>query len=168
MSGLARTVLIGAGAGLLASYAMEQAQAALQRWHEAGGDTPPSTNDAPATEQAADLASELVIGAPIPKPQQASAGRVTHYVTGAGLGVLYAVGASRYRGMTSGFGLLYALAVSLLLDEGLVPALKLSPAPAAVPLTSHMDGLAAHAVFGLTLEAARATFDTLTPAHRAA
>lgn len=159
-----RTVLIGAGAGLVAAYAMERAQAALSKAHEASGDKLGPSGDAPATENAADLVTKLASGRPVPEPQKAKAGRLVHYATGATLGVVYATAAaSRLRGFTAGFGLLYGLVVSLVLDEGLVPALRLSPPPTETSVTGHMDGLAAHAVFGVTLEATRLALDKMLP-----
>ncbi|HEX8232515.1 MAG TPA: DUF1440 domain-containing protein [Caulobacteraceae bacterium] len=159
-SSLAADLALGAFTGLLAAWVMEQAQTALSKpkqklsdWldpEEAeGGD------ESPATEQAADRAVMATTGEPLPEPARAPGGTAVHYATGAGLGVLYALLARRWSAVTAGFGVGYGLAVALVLDETIVPALRLAPPPHKTPPSTHLYGLAAHAVFGAALEGSR-------------
>ena len=93
-------------------------------------------------------------GDPVPEPHRHAAGLAVHYATGAGLGVLYTLAGRWLPDVRAGFGTAYGAAVSALLDEGLVPALGLAPPPGDVPLADHAEGVAAHLVFGVALEAA--------------
>ncbi len=145
-----RTVLVGAASGAFASWVMEQAQAQLAKVPlDAGG------GDKPSTVEAADRAALAATGAPVPGPQRKQAGRAVHYAMGTTLGVAYALLAERRPVVSAGFGSLYGLAVSALLDEGAAPALKLSPPPTQTPPWGHAYGLLAHVVFGLALETGR-------------
>lgn len=156
-----RAVLLGAGAGLAASWVMEQAKAIFQKLRKSEGDD--QGGGEPSTEKLADRLSSAVAGHPVPDAEKARAGALVHYTTGASLGALYGIASERSRTVTAGFGLLYGLAAELVLDMGVVSALKLAPPPSETPGSTRVDATAAHAVFGLTLESVRRTLDTLLP-----
>ena len=153
MSRALRLLVLGAAAGVAAAWVMETTQSALTRISEKSGE--PRSPETPATVKAANAMSKLTRGVPVPKAEQAAAGRKVHYATGAALGAVYMLIADRYSFITSGFGNLFGVAVSLLMDETLVPALKLSPPAGDVRLSRHLQGIAAHMSFGSVLEGAR-------------
>jgi putative membrane protein len=141
MSRSLRLLALGAIGGLIAAWAMEESQKAIAQAAQAAGATPPSGE--PATVKA--------------DAKREDAGRMVHYATGAGLGVVYTLLADVLPGITAGFGGLFGLAVSLGLDEAAVPALGLSPPASHVPAERHAEGIGAHIIYGAALEAARRT-----------
>ena len=144
-------LLAGVAAGLVASAAMAAFQAQAQKLLPDSG-----SNDDPATVKAADVASEAVIGDPVPQPYREPAGQAVHYIAGAVIGGIYGV-LNEYRPeASSGFGSAYGIATAALLDEAAVPAAGLGPAPAETPLASHAYGAASHLVYGWVLEGVRA------------
>lgn len=91
-------------------------------------------------------------------------GKAVHFGTGMAWGPVYGL-LQRHAGLRPvGAGLATGAAMSLVLDEGLVPALGLSAPNGDYPLPTHVRGLAAHLVFGaaaaLTAEAAYRLTDT--------
>ena len=123
------------------------------------GETPDSGGGEPATEKAADTASLLLSGAPLPAPEKPRAGQLVHYGFGAGLGMAYGIVGEHWPGVTTGFGTLFGLGVALAANEMLVPATGLGPSPAETPLTTHAYALASHLVFGVALEGTRRVLD---------
>lgn len=142
----------GIAAGLVASAAMAafQAQAHKLLPDQGGGD------EDPATVKAADAASEIVTGDPVPEEYRAQAGQVVHYLVGGVLGGIYGVLAEYKPEASAGFGTAYGIATSALLDEGAVSAAGLAPAPTETSLVTHMYGTASHLVYGWVLESVRA------------
>lgn len=155
MSRTSRLILVGAAAGLFASWAMEQSQRGLYKVVKSAG--LPKPNRDPSTVKAADMISEAITGHPVEGPKRKPAGRAIHYVTGAGLGVVYTLIAERIPLITAGFGGLYGLLVSAVLDEMIVPEAGLAPPADQAPLDQHAQGIAAHVAFGSALETARRT-----------
>lgn len=150
MTSFAKTLAAGIAGGLVASLAMNLFQGVAAPVFGQGG-----SNDDPATVKAADGVKQLVTGDTVTQRHRETAGNVVHYVTGAVLGVGYALAARRWPQTTAGFGLAYGIGVATLLDDAAVPAFGWGPAPADTPPATHAYGLASHAVFGLTLEATR-------------
>ena len=147
---LTRTLVGGLVGGLVASAAMTGSQLILARAAEAaGGDT----DREPTGQTMADVVSKAATGDPVPDGARDAAGKAVHFATGAGLGALYTLAARWLPEVRAGYGTAYGAAVSAVLDEGLVAALGLAPPPGEVPLADHAEGLAAHVVFGLALEA---------------
>jgi putative membrane protein len=155
MSRSLRLLALGAIGGLIAAWAMEESQKAIAQAAQAAGATPPSGE--PATVKAADRVAIAFTGHPVADAKREDAGRMVHYATGAGLGVVYTLLADVLPGITAGFGGLFGLAVSLGLDEAAVPALGLSPPASHVPAERHAEGIGAHIIYGAALEAARRT-----------
>ncbi|WP_066798637.1 DUF1440 domain-containing protein [Sphingomonas soli] len=144
-------LVAGVAAGLVASAAMAafQAQAKKLLPDDEGGDDP-------ATVKAADKLGEAVTGKPVPEPLRETSGQAAHYVTGAVLGGIYGV-LTEYRSEASaGFGSAYGVITSALIDETLVPAADLGPAPQETPLATHAHGAMSHLVYGWVLEGVRA------------
>jgi uncharacterized membrane protein YagU involved in acid resistance len=143
-------LLAGVAAGLVASAAMVVFQAQAQKL------LPDPDEDDPATVKAADAASEAVIGDPVPEPYREPAGQMVHYVAGAVIGGIYGVLTEYRPEARSGFGGAYGIATAALLDEAVVPAVGLAPAPEDTPLAAHAYGAASHLVYGWVLEGIRA------------
>jgi uncharacterized membrane protein YagU involved in acid resistance len=142
-------LLAGVAAGLVASAAMAAFQAQAQKLLPDDGD------EDPATVKAADVASEAVIGDPVPEPYREQAGQMVHYITGAVIGGIYGVLTEYRPEARSGFGGAYGIATAALLDEVAVPAAGLGPAPEETPLEEHAYGAASHLVYGVVLEGVR-------------
>lgn len=148
---LAKGVVAGFAAGLVASLAMDLFQrAASSLQSDEGG-----TDEDPATVKAANAVARQVTGRSVPRSAKPAAGEAVHYATGAGLGVLYGGLAELAPVTTAGAGAGYAVATWAALDEGAVPALGWGPKATETPLSSHAYGLASHLVYGVTLELAR-------------
>lgn len=145
--------LVGAASGLLASWLMEQAQArvlahagsaaTLARERAAQGELEP------ATIRTAARAARL-LGRPLPDDRRAAAGEFVHYATGAAFGALFGVAGRRVGVPALLGGALFGVAVWLLNDELVVPALGLAKAPWRYPPSTHAKALAAHLVYGAT------------------
>lgn len=143
-------LFVGIAAGLVASAAMAAFQnQASKLLPQDGGD------EDPATVKAADVASEAVVGDPVPEPYREQAGQAVHYIVGGVLGGIYGVITEYRPELRSGFGSAYGIATSALLDEAAVPAAGLGPTPAETPLATHAYGAASHLVFGVVLEGVR-------------
>ena len=146
-----RGALAGLAAGLVAAFAMSQAQklfAAIGPDQGSGG--------SPATVKAANRVKRTATGRSIATKDKAAAGQAVHYATGAALGIAYGLAAEYRPEVTKGYGALFGAATSLLLDEAIIPAVGLGEPPLEVPLSSHVFGLASHFVFGFAAEGTRA------------
>lgn len=160
----------GAIGGLVASWVMEEFQVAWMKvsesTHQNGSDKTSSADNEkqsqsdeeeqePATVKAAEMVSENLFGHHLAKDEKKLAGDVVHYATGGGSGAVYGVAAELIPEVTAGAGLAFGTAVWLIVDEGAVPLLKLSKAPTAYPVSTHVYALASHFVYGLTTEVVR-------------
>lgn len=141
----------GIAAGLAASAAMAAFQSLAAK--PFGQD---QSDDDPATVKAADKVAVAVQGNKVPDDYREQAGQAVHYLTGAALGGLYGVLAEYEPRASAGFGSVYGLATSALLDEAAVPAVGLGSAPWDTPLATHAYGISAHLVYGIALEGVRA------------
>jgi hypothetical protein len=146
---LLKGAAVGLAAGLIASLAMNQFQAAVASL-SSGED-----KGEPSTEKAADRISRAVKGEPLADERKAAAGNLVHYALGAALGVAYGLAAEVRPGITAGFGTAFGAGVAALLDEAAVPAAGLAPPPSDVPAVTHVYALVSHLVFGVTAEASR-------------
>lgn len=80
-----------------------------------------------------------------------------HYGLGTGWGVVYAVLRAAVGLRPFVAGLLTGASLSLIVDDGLTPALGFSAPNSAYPLATHVRGFAAHIVYGLGTMAAAET-----------
>ena len=146
-------VIAGALGGLTASWIMTRFQGLLA---QAFGQTEPHEGqDEDATVKTARKISSGVLNHDLSAEEKETAGPIVHYAYGTGIGALYGGLAQRKRITTSGFGSAYGAAVWALGDEVAVPALGLGRKPAETPIAQHFQMLAAHVVYGLTLEGVR-------------
>lgn len=147
--------IAGALGGLAGSWVMNQFQSALASKQPKPQPSEPEQEAEDATMKTADRITQSVAGHGLSKEQKKAAGPFVHYVYGAGIGALYGGASARFRPARAGFGLAYGTAAWALGDEVAIPALKLGKGPAETPLSQHLQALAAHLVYGATLEGMR-------------
>ncbi|WP_174296896.1 DUF1440 domain-containing protein [Sphingomonas bacterium] len=140
---VARGIVSGAIAGAVASFAMDRLQAATSSLLPSG-----SSEDEPATEQAADAVAKAATGHEISGAAKPLAGQSVHYALGIGLGMAYGIAAEFRPSVTAGYGTAFGLGTATLLDEAAVPAVGLGDAPWKAPLSTTLYGYASHLVFG--------------------
>jgi putative membrane protein len=147
----------GVAGGILASFLMEQFQAAWSAAAEAmssakkrGGRSPD-----PATVKAANAISEKITGRKIPKDYKPIAGEAVHYGMGASSAAIYGVLAEVAPIVTAGAGAAFGTGVWLLADEVAVPAAGLSRPVKEIPIATHLYALASHLVYGWVTETVR-------------
>jgi hypothetical protein len=75
-------------------------------------------------------------------------GSAVHWALGIGAGAAYAVLRRRFQRLGTAAGTAFGTAFWAFLDEGLVPALGLTPGPNAFPWQAHARGLVGHLTFG--------------------
>ncbi len=150
-------LLSGMAGGILASFLMEQFQAAWSAASEAvqsskkrGGRKPD-----PATVKAANLIAEKVTGRKVPADYKPLAGEAVHYGVGATSAAVYGVMAEVVPIVTIGNGVGFGTGVWLLADEMAVPAAGLSKPAREIPITTHVYALASHLVYGWITETVR-------------
>lgn len=167
---LLKGTVAGLVGGLVASWAMNQFQAAwskaaegfekphgAQSMQPSGGgsvDSPHEDQD-DATVKAARAISEGVFGHELKESEKKPAGAAVHYAFGSATGGLYGAAAELIPEVTTGLGLPFGVAFWAVADEGAVPLLGLSKGPSEYPLSTHAYALASHLVYGLTTEVTR-------------
>lgn len=154
---LFKGVIAGVAGGLLASFLMEQFQAA---WSAAAEAIHPSKKQPgrpadPTTVKAANALSEKITGRKIPRKYKPAAGEAVHYGMGAGSAAVYGALAEVAPIVTAGDGLGFGAGVWMLVDEMAVPAAGLSKSPREIPLTTHLYALVSHLVYGWITETVR-------------
>jgi predicted cobalt transporter CbtA len=147
--------LLGAASGLAASWAMAKAQERLarmgdreieERERQAQGELEPTT-----VRIAKSLARDA--GTSIPEDRIGVASGAVHYAMGAGFGVLFGVLVRRVPAPALAGGVLWGIAIWLVGDEALAPALGLSRRPWDYPPSMHAKALASHLVYGVVADA---------------
>lgn len=98
--------------------------------------------------------SQRVLGVDLDEGQQQQAGMAFHYLAGVSWAPVYQQLRRRTRLGPLGAGLATGASQSLLLDEVVTPGLGASAPNRAYPLSTHLRGLVAHLVFGLSVAAA--------------
>jgi Protein of unknown function (DUF1440) len=154
---LMKGLLAGVAGGLLASYLMEQFQAAWSATSEAMGSSKKrgGRKADPTTVKAANVISEKVTGHKLPGNYKSIAGEAMHYGMGASSAAVYGVLAEVAPIVTIGNGVGFGTGVWVLADELAVPAVGLSKPPKEIPLTIHLYALASHLVYGWITETVR-------------
>ena len=104
------------------------------------------------------LANAISVGTSGQEPSEREkeiAGTAFHYAMGITSGALYGVAAESIPAIRVGVGVPFGVAVWLIADEGIVPAVGLSKSPKEYPPAIHAYALASHLVFGFTTELVR-------------
>ncbi len=166
-------LVAGLAAGLVASWTMNQFQAAWTRVTEgfekphgaqsmqpSEGGTPdqsqePKDEQDDATVKTAKAISEGIFGHKLTKSEKKPAGAVVHYAFGTATGGLYGAMAEVAPQVTVGAGIPFGAVFWAVADETAVPLLGLAKGPTAYPLSTHAYALASHLVYGLTAELSR-------------
>ena len=165
-------VVAGLAAGLVASWTMNQFQAAwaklagasekphgaqsMQPSEGSTGDQAQDTNNPDdATVKAAEAISEHVFGHELQENEKRPAGAAVHYFFGIATGGLYGALAEISPQVTTGAGLPFGAVFWLAADEVTVPLLGLSKGPTEYPLSTHAYAFASHLLYGVTTEFSR-------------
>lgn len=169
---IAKGVLAGLAAGFVASWTMNQFQAAwtsikgngekphgaqaMQPAHGSSGDQTQDVKEQDdATVETAKVISRAVFDHELQECEKKPAGAVVHYAFGTVTGGLYGALAEVSPKVTTAAGLPFGAAFWLIADEISVPLLGLSKGPKEYPVSTHVYALASHLVYGLTAEFSR-------------
>lgn len=165
-------IVAGLAGGFIASWTMNQFQAAWTRMSEnnekphgaqsmqpSQGSTGDQGEDMKeqddATVETAKAISRGVFGHELQESEKKPAGAVVHYAFGTATGGLYGALAEVSPQVTVGAGLPFGAAFWLIADEVSVPLLGLSKGPTEYPVSTHVYALASHLVYGMTAEVSR-------------
>ena len=165
-------VVAGMAAGFVASWTMNQFQAAWTRAagggeksHGAqsaqpsegsqGDQSEDSKEQDDATVETAKVISKNVFGHELQESEKEPAGAAVHYAFGTATGGLYGALAEVSPQVTMAAGLPFGAAFWLIADEVAVPLLGLSKGPTEYPVSTHAYALTSHLVYGLTAELTR-------------
>jgi hypothetical protein len=147
--GIGRDLLKGAIAGAVATWVMGKVTTLL--YDREGRGTRRVEDEARGGRTAYGAAAEKAakaIGVRLADDAREQYGSAVHWALGIGSGAVYAVLRRRLESVGRiagvGFGTVFWAAV----DEGVVPALGLTPGPRAFPWQTHARGLAGHLTFG--------------------
>lgn len=108
-----------------------------------------------ATVETAKVISRNVFGHELQESEKKSAGAAVHYAFGTVTGGLYGAMAEVTPQVTAGAGIPFGAVFWVVADEVTVPALGLAKGPTAYPVSTHVYALASHLVYGLTAELSR-------------
>ena len=147
--GIGEDLVKGAVAGAVATYVMgrvttfmydrEDRRARKQEDEARRGGSAPGV----AAEKGAEL-----VGRRLTREEREQAGVAVHWALGIGAGAAYAVARRRLAFLGSTVGTAFGTAFWGFMDEGLVPALGLTPGPLAFPWQTHARGFVGHLTFG--------------------
>ena len=165
-------IVAGLVGGLVASWTMNQFQAAWTRLAEnsekphgaqsmqpsqgSKGDQQQDMQEQDdATVETAKVISEGVFGHELQESEKKAAGAAVHYTFGTLSGGLYGALAELVPQVTTATGVPFGAAFWLLADEISVPLLGLSKGATEYPVSTHAYALASHLVYGATAELSR-------------
>ena len=165
-------LVAGLAGGLVASWTMNQFQAAWTRLAEnsekphgaqsmkpsdgSSGDQTKDVNEQDdATVETAKVISKNVFGHELQEAEKKPAGAVVHYAFGTASGGLYGALAEVSPQITTAAGLPFGAAFWLLTDEITMPLLGLAKGPTHYPVSTHVYSFASHLVYGATAELSR-------------
>ncbi|WP_219419015.1 DUF1440 domain-containing protein [Pseudonocardia nigra] len=144
-------------AGYVGTKVMEPVSMKLYQWEsEADRAREDAARPGPPYQIAADKTLRLV-GVELEGPARQRAGMGFHYGLAIGWAPVYALLRRTTQLSPVTAGLAAGAAMSLLVDEGITPALRFSAPNRAYPLVTHLRGFAAHLVYGLAVAAVTET-----------
>lgn len=161
-NGIGEDLLKGAIAGAVATWVMDRAttymyqregRRAREQEEEARGGTS-------AYEAAAEKGAALV-GRGLSRAERERGGSAIHWGLGIGAGAVYAVLRRRLDLVGSAAGTAFGTAFWTLMDEGVVPALGLTPGPLAFPWQAHARGFLGHLTFGTVTDGTLRALDRM-------
>ena len=145
---------MGAVAGLVGAYAMQQFRTAWNRKFVASPRDAVYGLDEEADLKSAHLLTKFFVSRTLPKQDALRLALLLHYGYGAIAGAGYAISAARWPPMKTGCGSLFGTGLWLLGDELPISLSGLSN-PFARSVRSHVSAFAAHLLFGATTELTR-------------
>ncbi|MEO6056797.1 MAG: DUF1440 domain-containing protein [Gemmatimonadales bacterium] len=160
--GLGEDLLKGAIAGAVATWVMGKVTSSLyareDRWARRRED---DAREGKSAYGAAAEKAARAVGASLSAAQRERIGSAMHWSIGIGAGAIYAVLRRRVGsvGRAAGFG--FGTAFWAVVDEGLVPALGLTPGARAFPWQTHARGLAGHLTFGTVTDGTLRVLDAI-------
>ena len=154
---LSRGILAGAAAGLVSAWVMNQF---LVAWSKAQSALECPAKEAQSegedsTEKVADAIACAMTGRHLSKAAKKRAGPVVHYAFGSLMGGAYGALAEYSREARRGFGTMFGTVLFVGADEIVVPLLGLGKPPNEEPISSQASHLAAHMVYGASVEVVR-------------
>jgi hypothetical protein len=160
--GLGEDLIKGAIAGAVATWVMGKVTNTMYQREDRGArrQEDDAREGKTAYGVAAEKAGEL-LGKPSSKEQNEQVGAAIHWALGIGAGAVYAVLRRRFNAVGRVAGLGFGTAFWAAVDEGLVPALGLTPGPRAFPWQTHARGLAGHLTFGTVTDGALRVLDAV-------
>lgn len=158
-----RGVLAGVAGGLAASWVMNEFSSTLGKQLSEVVETPEEQQELAAqsdgedaTMKAADKITEVVTGGRhLTHEQREAGGPIVHYAFGALAGGVYGALAEYTDAASAGFGTTFGGLLFASADLLAVPAFKLGAWPNEYPVSSLVNPLAAHLVYGMTTELVR-------------
>lgn len=158
---MARGLLAGALGGLVASWVMNRFIAAAREVEKtikspeqkAQEESQPASED--STVKVADTVTWLVTGRRLTPEGKQKGGPIVHYAFGTLMGTLYGALAALSENARAGAGSAFGTALFVAADEVMVPALGLAQPPTEQPASDQLTHLAAHIVYGATVELVR-------------
>jgi hypothetical protein len=144
-----RDLLKGAIAGAVATYIMGKVTGYMYE-HE-DREARQAEDEARGGRTAYEVAAEkaaTAAGTSLEPRRREELGSAIHWALGIGAGAAYAVLRRRVQGLGGAAGTAFGTAFWAFLDEGLVPALGLTPGPYAFPWQAHARGFVGHVTFG--------------------
>lgn len=162
---VAKGMFAGMIGGLVASWAMNEFQAALKKTEEAWeksahrphkqGQNSTESDSEDSTMKTADRIAEFALNRHLTNEEKKKAGPVVHYAYGTLIGGFYGAMAEFAPVVTKGNGSAYGVAALVAGDEIALPKLGLSKPPQQYPMKVHVESLAAHIVYGITTDTIR-------------
>jgi hypothetical protein len=160
--GLGKDLIKGAIAGAVATWVMGKVTGTMyereDRWARRQED------DAREGKTAYGVAAEKAggaMGASLNQDQNEKIGAAIHWALGVGAGAVYAVVRRRFASVGKIAGLGFGTVFWAVVDEGVVPALGLTPGPRAFPWQAHARGLAGHLTFGTVTDGTLRVLDAV-------
>ena len=142
-------VAVGLIAGLVATWATDLAQGPLRRATPEGSKRREAqVSPGPSSSHVAARRIADRLGRPANDRRLRPVARAVHHGLGLAWGPVYCLLRRRGGMRPLGAGLAAGAALSLVVDEGLTPALGLSAPNRAYPVATHVRGLLAHLVWG--------------------
>lgn len=153
-SGGATTLALGALAGVLGVWALDRLDWALWRRQpaEAKARTVAVRPGGEPPAQALVTRIEGALGTPLSPAAHEAASQVVHYAIGVGPAIAYAFARPHLPGPSLLRGVLFGVGLWAVQDEGLNTVTGLGAEPGDYPWQDHARGVAAHALFGVTVE----------------
>jgi hypothetical protein len=146
---IGRDLLKGAIAGAVATFVMGKVTGYMYEREDPAARR--EEDDARGGRTAYEVAAEkaaAATGTALATRRRQELGSAIHWTLGIGAGAAYAVFRRRVQALGGAAGTAFGTAFWAFLDEGLVPALGLTPGPRAFPWQAHARGLVGHLTFG--------------------